>query len=84
MTQIPHSPSRSLEKAIDRPSGDQAGWKVSASISTQVPQWHLADTGETIDVDAPDSVAFTGTLGGGSTGTTQGTSGPEGTRARHW
>jgi predicted dehydrogenase len=39
--------------------------EVSASISTQVPQWHLADTGETIDVDAPDSVAFTGTLGGG-------------------
>lgn len=38
---------------------------VSASVSTQFPQWHLADTGETIDVDAPDSVALTGTLAGG-------------------
>jgi predicted dehydrogenase len=39
--------------------------EVSASVSTQVPQWHLADTGETIDVDAPDNVAFTGTFAGG-------------------
>jgi predicted dehydrogenase len=39
--------------------------EVSASVSTQVPQWHLADTGETIDVDSPDNVAFTGTLVGG-------------------
>lgn len=39
--------------------------EVSASVSTQVPRWHLADTGETIDVDAPDNVAFTGTLAGG-------------------
>ncbi len=39
--------------------------EVTASVSTQVPQWHLADTGETIDVDAPDNVAFTGTFPGG-------------------
>ena len=39
--------------------------EVSASVSTQVPRWHLADTGETIDVDAPDNLAFTGTFPGG-------------------
>ena len=39
--------------------------EVSASVSTQVPRWHLADTGETIDVDAPDNVALTGTFPGG-------------------
>ena len=39
--------------------------EVSASVSTQVPRWHLADTGETIDVDAPDNVAVIGTLPGG-------------------
>ncbi len=38
---------------------------VSASVATQVPQWHLTDTCETIDVDAPDSVAVLGTLAGG-------------------
>ena len=37
----------------------------SASVSTQVPLWHLADTDETIEVDAPDNVAFTGTLSAG-------------------
>lgn len=38
---------------------------VSASVGTQVPQWHLADTGEIVDVDAPDNVALTGTLAHG-------------------
>ena len=38
---------------------------VSASVGTQVPQWHLADTGETVDVDAPDNVALMGTLAHG-------------------
>jgi predicted dehydrogenase len=40
--------------------------EVSASVATQVPHWHLADTDETIEVDAPDSVALTGTLAGGA------------------
>ncbi len=39
--------------------------EVSAAVSTQVPRWHLADTGEIIDVDAPDNVALTGTFPGG-------------------
>lgn len=39
--------------------------EVSASVATQVPQWHLVDTGESIDVDAPDSVVINGTLAGG-------------------
>lgn len=39
--------------------------EVSASVATQVPKWHLADTGETVEVDAPDSVAVTGGLAGG-------------------
>jgi predicted dehydrogenase len=38
---------------------------VSASVATQVPQWQLADTGETINVDAPDTVLLHGTLAGG-------------------
>ena len=39
--------------------------EVSASVATQVPRWHLADTGETIDVDAPDSVLINGVLASG-------------------
>ncbi|MDH4117985.1 MAG: Gfo/Idh/MocA family oxidoreductase [Acidimicrobiia bacterium] len=39
--------------------------EVSASVATQVPQWQLADSGETIDVDAPDTVLLNGTLAGG-------------------
>lgn len=39
--------------------------QVSASVATQVPQWQLADTGGTIDVDAPDTLLFNGTLTGG-------------------
>ncbi|MDJ0960969.1 MAG: Gfo/Idh/MocA family oxidoreductase [Acidimicrobiia bacterium] len=38
----------------------------SASVATRVPQWRLADTGETVDVDAPDSVVINGTLAGGA------------------
>ncbi len=38
---------------------------VSASVATQVPQWHLGDTGETIDVDAPDTVLLYGALASG-------------------
>ena len=34
-------------------------------MATQVPQWHLTDTGETVDVDAPDSVLVNGVLAGG-------------------
>ncbi len=40
--------------------------EVAARVTTQVPEWHLADTGETISVDAPDSVVVAGTLVGGA------------------
>ena len=39
--------------------------ELTASVATQVPTWQLSDTGDTIDVDAPDDVALTGTLAGG-------------------
>lgn len=39
--------------------------EVSANVATQVPQWHLGDTGETVGVDAPDSVLINGVLAGG-------------------
>lgn len=39
--------------------------KVSGSISTQIRQWHLDDTGKTIDVDAPDTMIVGGTFPGG-------------------
>lgn len=39
--------------------------EVSALVATHVPRWHIADTGETIEVDAPDSVAVTAALAGG-------------------
>lgn len=40
--------------------------KLSGSVSTQVPEWQLSDTGETIAVDAPDSVIVKGVLDGGA------------------
>ncbi|MGI9528117.1 MAG: Gfo/Idh/MocA family protein [Acidimicrobiia bacterium] len=41
--------------------------EVSATVTTQFPDWSLSDTGETISVDAPDSVAVEGELEGGVT-----------------
>ena len=41
--------------------------ELSALVATQVPEWELSDTGETIAVDAPDSVIVNGTLEGGAT-----------------
>lgn len=41
--------------------------QLSARAATQFPQWRLSDTGETISVDAPDSVAGLGELEGGAT-----------------
>lgn len=38
---------------------------VSAMIGVQVPQWHLADTGDIVDVDAPDTILVNGTLASG-------------------
>ncbi|MGI9614496.1 MAG: Gfo/Idh/MocA family protein [Acidimicrobiales bacterium] len=38
---------------------------VSAKVAVQLPQWELADTGETIDVDAPDNIAVNATLATG-------------------
>jgi len=40
--------------------------EVSARVTTQVKQWRVTDTGTTVDVDAPDNVAVTGTLEGGA------------------
>ena len=40
--------------------------QVSSTVTTQFPQWRLTDTGETIDVDAPDSVVIEGELVGGA------------------
>ena len=40
--------------------------ELSASVATQMPEWRLADTGETIPVDAPDSVIVNGVLEGGA------------------
>ena len=38
---------------------------LSATIGVQVPQWRLADSGETIQADAPDTVLANGTLAAG-------------------
>ena len=38
----------------------------SSTVTTQFPQWRLTDTGETISVDAPDSVVLEGQLVGGA------------------
>ena len=40
---------------------------LTATVATQFPEWLLSDTGETISVDAPDSVALSGELEGGAT-----------------
>ena len=38
--------------------------EVSARVGTRITQWRLSD-GSNIDVDAPDSISFTGSLAGG-------------------
>ena len=40
--------------------------ELSATVATQFPEWLLSDTGETISVDAPDSVVVNGVLDGGA------------------
>ncbi|HTP99237.1 MAG TPA: Gfo/Idh/MocA family oxidoreductase [Casimicrobiaceae bacterium] len=40
--------------------------EVAAKVTTQVRQWKVTGTGETVDVDAPDNVAVTGILEGGA------------------
>ncbi len=40
--------------------------ELSASVATQVPEWRLSDTDETILVDAPDSLMVNGALEGGA------------------
>lgn len=40
--------------------------KLSASVATQFPEWRLSDTGETIAVDAPDSLIVNGIIEGGA------------------
>lgn len=39
--------------------------ELSAKVGVQVRQWRLADTGQTIQADAPDNILVTGTLAGG-------------------
>ncbi len=39
--------------------------EVSGHLSTQVRQWRITDTGETVDVHTPDNVIVRGTLRGG-------------------
>jgi predicted dehydrogenase len=39
---------------------------VSAKVSTQVPEWTLSDTGEKVDVTAPDNVLISGVLDNGA------------------
>ena len=39
---------------------------VSAVVSTQVPQWHESDTGQTVEVTAPDNILLSGTLRNGA------------------
>ena len=50
--------------------------ELSATVSTQFPEWLLSDTGETIRVDAPDSIAVAGKLEGGAAVTLQAASVP--------
>ncbi|NNC41599.1 MAG: Gfo/Idh/MocA family oxidoreductase [Acidimicrobiia bacterium] len=40
--------------------------ELSASVATQAPEWRLVDTGETVRVDAPDSLIVNGALDGGA------------------
>ena len=40
--------------------------ELAASVATQVPEWRLSDTGETIRVDAPDSLVVNGVLDRGA------------------
>lgn len=39
--------------------------EVSAKVAVQVPRWSLTDTGETVDVDAPDNILINGVLSSG-------------------
>jgi predicted dehydrogenase len=40
--------------------------EVSAEVRTVTPQWQIAETGETVEVDAPDNVMVQGRLAGGA------------------
>ena len=40
--------------------------EVAAKVTTQVKTWRVTDTGESVDVDAPDNVAATGVLENGA------------------
>ncbi len=40
--------------------------ELAASVAIQMPEWRLVDTGDTIAVDAPDSVILSGSLDGGA------------------
>jgi predicted dehydrogenase len=39
--------------------------EVSAKVATQVPDWHIADTDQTLTVDAPDNILVNGALSNG-------------------
>ena len=40
--------------------------EVSAHVATQVPTWEITDTGETVDVTAPDNILVSGVLTNGA------------------
>ncbi|MEE8045435.1 MAG: Gfo/Idh/MocA family oxidoreductase [Dehalococcoidia bacterium] len=40
--------------------------RVSAKLTTQVPQWHETDTNEMVDVTSPDNILVNGTLENGA------------------
>ena len=49
---------------------------VSATVRTQVPQWHETDTDKMVDVTAPDNIMVNGTLAGGAVVSAQSSSIP--------
>ena len=40
--------------------------EVSGKVAVQVPRWSLVDSGETVDVDAPDNILVNGVLSSGA------------------
>jgi predicted dehydrogenase len=41
--------------------------EVSAQVRTQIPQWHVPETGESMTTASPDNILVAGTLEGGAT-----------------
>jgi predicted dehydrogenase len=41
--------------------------EVTAQVRTQIPQWHVPETGESVTTASPDNILVAGTLEGGAT-----------------